>query len=110
MNTENLASHDLNVSLTRERVLLFVPYKLAVLLGTLMFLIGVHFHTWKIIFVIPAVWAAAAILVKDDLNAFRVFLVNLRLLGIWLDAWRWGGPSASPRPCRPSTPRARGMF
>lgn len=99
---EKAASEDLDVSMTQENTLLFIPYSLAVLLGIGMFAGGSLFHTWKTVLIIPFLWIAGAYFVKDDLNAVRVFRVKMRLLMSYLDAWRWGGQSASPAPIRSS--------
>ena len=86
----------LDVAMTMEPTVLFIPFSLAGMLGVSMFALGTFFHTWKVVFVFPPLWVLAAILTKRDHNAIRVFHTLLRLIRLWLTAHRWGGFSVSP--------------
>lgn len=90
------ASESLDVSMTQEGTILFIPFSLAGFLGISMFALGTFFHTWKVAFVVPPIWILAAMLMKRDRNMLRVFHVLLRLIRLWVTAHRWGGFSVSP--------------
>lgn len=90
------ASESLDVSMTQEGLILFIPFSLAAALGVSTFALGVFFHTWKVVFVGPPLWILAALLMKRDRNALRVMHVLARLIRLWVTAHRWGGFSVSP--------------
>jgi type IV secretory pathway VirB3-like protein len=89
-------SESLDVSMTQEPTILFIPFSLASILGISMFALGTFFHTWKVIFISVPLWVLAAIWTKRDRNAVRVFKVLLSLTRLWVTAHRWGGFSISP--------------
>lgn len=90
------ASESLDVSMTQEGTILFIPFSLAAVLGVSMFALGTFFHSWKVFFAIPPLWVLAAIWTKRDHNALRVLHVLLRLSRLWVTAHHWGGFSVSP--------------
>ena len=94
------ASEPLDVSMTMEPTVLFIPFNLAGILGVSMFALGTFFHTWKVVFIFPPLWVLAAVLTKRDHNAIRVLHTLLRLIRLWLTAHQWGGFSISPPPAR----------
>lgn len=98
----------LHIPPTRPNMFLRVPYELAVLFMMLFFASDTMLHSWKAGFLVIPLWAAAAVLVRRDLNGVRVAMVRMRLLTVVLDAHRWGGLSADPYPIRPCR-RLRGM-
>lgn len=85
------AIEDLDLSMTQQPQIFFIPYPLAIILAVGTFAIGTKFHTWKIGLVTPVAWTLAAVWVKRDHNALRVFHTKLRLLRVWMTAHRWGG-------------------
>jgi type IV secretory pathway VirB3-like protein len=91
-----LEEETLHLPLTRPNLFLMVPYGLAVMFGVAFFALDTEFHSWKLGFLVLPFWSGAAVLVRRDLNGVRVFLCRARLCLTLLDAWRWGGPSASP--------------
>jgi type IV secretory pathway VirB3-like protein len=92
---------DLDLSMTQQPQIFFIPYGLAVTLTVGMFVIGTKFHTWKIALVLPVLWTLAAVWVKRDHNALRVLHTKLRFTRVWVTAHRWGGWSAAmPAPLR----------
>jgi len=93
---DEATSEPLDISMTQEPTVLFIPFSLAGILGVSMFALGTFFHTWKVIFIFPPLWVLAAVLTKRDHNAIRVLHNLLRLIRLWLIAHRHGGFSVSP--------------
>lgn len=89
-------TEDLDVSMTQQSQLLFIPFSLAVSLGVGMFACGIFFHTWRVIFIFPPLWVGAYLLTKRDHNAIRVAAIQPRLVRVWVTAHHWGGWSISP--------------
>lgn len=87
---------DLDVSMTQDPLVLFIPYGLAVTLGTGMFAVGNFLHTWKTVFIAPPLWVLAAVIIRRDRNAIKVLHVKLRHIGVWLLAYRHGGWTLDP--------------
>lgn len=94
-------SNPLAIPDTRPNMFLFVPYELAVLFGVAFFALDTMLHSIKDGFLVLPLWIVAALLVRRDVNGVRVFIVRARLVLMLLDAWRWGGLSATPWPLRP---------
>lgn len=97
-------SEELDVSMTQEATVLFIPYTLATILGIAFFAAGTLFHTWKVVFVVPPIWFIAALATKNDRNGIRVFMVKTRLLKLWAFAHLHGGWSLNPPPPARSKP------
>ena len=96
---EELEAYPLSVSMTRPIMALGVPFQLAVTFGTAAF--GINNMTrsllWGPALVVP-LWATAAVLVRRDYNAVRVFFVSLQLWRFHAFASTWGGLSPPPFP------------
>jgi type IV secretory pathway VirB3-like protein len=94
---------DLDLSMTQQVPIFFIPYGAAVILTVGMFVIGTKFHTWKSALALPVLWTLTAVWVKRDHNALRVLHTKLRLIRVWASAHKWGGWSVRlPRPSKVS--------
>lgn len=90
-------SEPLAIQDTRPNFWFGVPYDLAILFFTAFLVINTQMHSMVDGLIVVPFWIGAAIIVRRDVNGFRVFWARSRI-GMYsmFDAHRWGGWSVSP--------------
>ncbi|MGE4043373.1 MAG: VirB3 family type IV secretion system protein [Acetobacteraceae bacterium] len=96
MDDEELIPAPLHIGATRPALIWGVPYVLAILIIQLGGIAGV-FHWAGPVIALPA-WFLAAILVRRDYNAPRVWALWYGTSARAWDAEVWGGSSMAPMP------------
>jgi type IV secretory pathway VirB3-like protein len=87
---------------TRPNMFLGIPYDLAIIFGAAFFAIDTQLHSMVWGFSAVPFWIGAAVLVRRDVNGFRVAWVRWRIgMFSMMDAHRWDGWSVSPWPLKP---------
>lgn len=93
---ERLTETTLHIAATRPAMMMGMPMDLCVALAMATTFIGIA-SMFYMPLMIP-IWWAAALLVRRDYNAPRVFLLWAKGPGFALDSGLWGGSSISPFP------------
>lgn len=96
MDEDELLAAVLHVGATRPALLWGVPYVLAIVIIQIAGIVGI-FH-WAGPVVAAPLWFLAAVLVRRDYNAPRVWMLWWNTSARCMDAEIWGGASMAPMP------------